>query len=129
MAYEEPEFQEFLERVEPSEVEEGILELQCFKALVARFEEFLARRCEKLGFQKWSYVFELSTKSEDKGRIHIHAYWHTDETRAYRRPWVGTTAAWTFEGSRLLLKINTAKGQNSKRSIDFGPAANTLFEQ
>ena len=71
---EEPEFQEFLERVEPSEVEEGILELQCFKALVARFEEFLVRRCETLGFQKWSYVFELSTKSEDKGRIHIHAY-------------------------------------------------------
>ena len=27
---------------------------------------------------------------------------------------------WTFEGSRPLVRFNTAKGQNSKKSIDFG---------
>ena len=116
----ESEYHEFLERAEPEEVAEGILEVQCFKALVARFEAFLVSRCEKLGFKFWSYVFEVSTKSEDKGRIHIHAYWHTDEPQQPRRPFLGTQHAWRFEGSSPFIRPNTAKGKMCYKQGDRG---------
>ena len=116
----EVEFQEFIQQVETHEVAEGILELQCFKVFVARLEAFIVQRCEKLGFKFWSYAVEVSTKSDDKGRIHVHAYWHTDETQEERRPHLGTINAWRFEGSRPKIRPNTASGRHAQRLIDRG---------
>ena len=96
------------------------MQLNCFKAFVARFEVFIATRCQKLGFPFWSYVVEVSTKSEDKGPSHIHAYWHTDEPQKDRRHFLGTNEAWRFEGSRPLIRPNSAKGRMSQKCIDRG---------
>ena len=114
------EFQEFIQQVETHEVAEGILELQCFKVFVARLEAFIMQRIEKLGFKWWSYVIEVSTKSDDKGRIHVHAYWHTDETQEERRPHLGTINAWRFEGARPLIRPNTMNGKHAQKQIDRG---------
>ena len=104
-----------LQHAEPDTIADSILELQCFKAFVARFEAFLVQRCEKLGFKYWSYVIELSTKSEDFGRLHIHAYYHTDETREERHPFLGTHNAWSFEGSRPMIRPNTVWGRHAQK--------------
>ena len=87
--------------------------------LISRFEAFLVERCAKLGYNKWSYVFELSMKSEDLGRVHIHAYWHTNK-EAETKPFVGTLGAWTFEGSKPFLKPNTTNGKYYQQAVDRG---------
>ena len=116
----EPEYQEFLEHVDTDMLAEGIVELQCFKAFVARLEAFIVKRCEKLQYKFWSYVVEVSTKSEDKGRLHLHAYWHTDQHQKDRKYFLGTHNAWRFEGARPIIRPNTAKGRMSQKQIDRG---------
>ena len=71
----EPEFEKFRQGVTcNADIDtEECLQLTVVRSLIARFEAFLVLRCTKLGFEKWSFVFEVSTKSEDLGRLHMHA--------------------------------------------------------
>ena len=80
------------------------------------FMELLGKRCEKLGFQMWSYQFEASLKSEDAGRIHLHAFWHSHD----KRPHPGTRDAWSFQGSMPMLRNCTARGRALDRFLDRG---------
>ena len=119
--HQDPEMKRFLEE---HEVDEDCVphfrELTCFRALVARFEEFLLQRVEKLGFKHWSYCVELSLKSEDNGRLHFHAYWQSKEAREDKRVFVGLPNAWNFEGATPFLKPNTAKGRHAERFCNRG---------
>ena len=107
------EFNAFIEHVEATKDIDATacLQLLGVKGLIARFEAFLVERCTKLGYDKWSYVMEFSTKSDDLGRIHMHAYWHCHQ-HVDVKPFVGTVGAWSFEGSKPLLKPNSARGRH-----------------
>ena len=98
---------------------EKLLQLMCFRSLLARFEAFLLERTKKLGYCKWSFVFELSVKSDDLGRFHIHAYWHTHKD-SDTKPFVGTVGGWSFEGSKPLLKPNSTQGKYYQQAVDRG---------
>ena len=117
----DPEYTKFLNTASSNvdiEVEE-LLELMCVKGLISRFEAFLVERCTKLGYNKWSFVFEMSMKSDDVGRLHIHAYWHTTKD-SETKPFIGTIAAWSFEGSKPYLKPNSTKGKYYQQAVDRG---------
>ena len=117
----DPEYTRFLANASSNvdiEVQE-MLQVLSVQRLISRFEAFLVERCAKLGYNKWSYVFELSMKSEDLGRVHIHAYWHTNK-EAETKPFVGTLGAWTFEGSKPFLKPNTTNGKYYQQAVDRG---------
>ena len=114
------EFKDFLEVTVLEDVATHIKDLRCFQKWVGEFEEFLVRRVARLKFPFWSYVIEVSLKSEEKGRIHIHAYWHTDVDRVDARPFVGTHDAWRFQGSKPKIRPNTARGRHCQLFIDRG---------
>ena len=117
----DPEYTRFLSTASSNldiEVEE-MLNLMCVKGLISRFEAFLVERCTKLGYNKWSFVFEMSLKSDDVGRLHIHAYWHTTKD-SETKPFIGTIAAWSFEGSKPSLKPNSTSGKYYQQAVDRG---------
>ena len=80
-----PEFQAEVTNTSLKDLPVSLMQLDCVKSLIAQFECHLARRCEKLGFKFWSYQFEVSMKSEDKGRVHVHAYWHDHSMQSEAR--------------------------------------------
>ena len=105
----DPDWLEFLSTIASAEeFARAAIEHRSFQGLVLHFEEFLQARCEKLGMQHWSYQFEHSTHAEDKYRIHIHAFWHSNESRLY----VGTAAAWAFQGANPVLKATSGRGRS-----------------
>jgi len=86
------------------------------QALAKDFEAFLKTRCERLNFDKWSWQFELSTNSEDEGRLHIHAFWHSNNDRCHG----GFHEAWAFGGCKPVLKHCSARGKAMQRFLDRG---------
>ena len=87
-----------------------------FQTLATEFDAFLKARCEKLGYDKWSWQFEMSTKSEDEGRLHIHAFWHSNDNRCHG----GFQEAWAFRGCKPMLKHCSARGRAMQRFLDRG---------
>jgi len=86
------------------------------QALAKDFDAFLKARCERLNYDKWSWQFELSTHSEDEGRLHIHAFWHSNNDRCHG----GFQEAWAFAGCKPLLKHCSARGKAMQRFLDRG---------
>ena len=84
--------------------------------LVQHFEAFCKRRCQKLGFDKYSFQFEASLKAEEAGRVHIHAFWHSSEKRVHP----GTAEAWSFLGSQPMLRQCDARGRHAQKFFDRG---------
>ena len=117
----EDEYVTFLEHNEIDEhMATDLYDLQCVKQLCARFEAFLQQRCEKLDFHHWSYVFEISLNSEDKGRLHMHAFWHTDHQQEGKRIHHGILNAWRFRGSQPNIRPNTGRGRHAQKLLDRG---------
>ena len=114
------EFQTAVAGSAVSDLPDVLMQLDCVKTLIVQFECHLARRCEKLGFKFWSYQFEVSLKSDDKGRVHVHAYWHDDSMQSEARLYFGSTEAWSFLGAKPMIRPNMAKGNNARKAIDRG---------
>ena len=83
-------------------------EVQYFKDLCKDMEVFTKRRITKLGFEKYSIQVEVSLNARVHGRIHTHAFWHTDPKPIFN----GSPMGWMFRGAVPLLKMTTRKGRN-----------------
>ena len=67
------------------------------------------------------YVEALNRRYCKPLRLHIHAYYHTDQTRKEKdHPHLGTHNAWSFEGSRPMIRPNTVWGRHAQKQIDRG---------
>ena len=73
-------------------------------------EQFVKRRITKLGFEKYSIQVEVALNARVRGRIHIHAYWHSDSKPLFN----GSAMGWMFRGAIPLLKLGASKGRNSE---------------
>ena len=85
-------------------------EIPSFKSLCKDMEAFIKRRITKLGFEKYSIQVEVSLNARARGRIHIHAFWHSDSKPIFN----GTPMGWMFRGAVPLLKMNIGKGRNKE---------------
>jgi len=79
-----------------------------FKHLCNDMEIFIKRRITKLGYEKYSIQVEVSLNARVRGRVHIHAFWHTDSKPIFN----GTPMGWMFRGVVPMLKQFTGKGRN-----------------
>jgi len=115
------DFKRYVESNPPSEESAAkYKQVQSIKRLMAQFEEFLVKRCQKLGFDHWSFVLELSLNSQTPGRLHFHAYWHYVEGRENRHRWIGSPDAWMFKGAQPHIKPNLGRGKHCQTAIDRG---------
>ena len=61
-----------------------------------------------------SYCIELSTLSEDRGRLHIHAVFSNAEGRQD----IGLPASWKFQGSTPDLRANSVNGRGAAVAVN-----------
>ena len=93
--------------IEDTLLSSKLSELASVLALDSAFKKFLLEICEQTGFKQMSYCIELSTFSEDRGRLHIHAVFSNSEGRQD----IGLPASWKFQGSTPDLRANSVTGR------------------
>ena len=104
---------------------EGLLrgsEAMKLTRLSSLFQQWLQVKCDAQGFEKWSFCIERSTRSSDSGRVHIHAFFHTDTSRteeSTKRRNVDA-GSWCFDGVRPCIKLNTGRGTACQKQLDCG---------
>ena len=68
------------------------------------FVDWVKDRCQTFGAKFWSCTMELSLRSEEVGRVHLHAYWSWTTARGVDHD---CTDQWCFRGVRPRVDVNS----------------------
>ncbi len=92
------EFEALTEQyIDTSDLEAAAKLSRTFRDVVVEFESFVEKTLKELSLKNFSWVFEMSLHSHDRGRVHLHLYMNDDDVSRF----IGIHIVWRFRGSYL----------------------------